>query len=183
LVLALAVTVSGPEPASAECDGPVPSFRAVAPTAERVVIGDVVAVRPRAQDGSGGSSRFTLRVRFVLRGEAPKVMEINDLSTQPCAADVIARVGDRIALAFDGIEYTPPTRVNTVAWIRGTPPSFVGVETISLARTFQILGLSVPETSTLPGPAEAAPHVLPWIVFVGLVSGLVGYRRFRPRRR
>ena len=126
-----------PLQAAAECDGPVPSFRDALATAKRVVIGDVIAVRDgglvKAAASDGWSSRFTLRVRYTPVGAAQQTMDIRDLPTQPCAGVIQAREGDRIALAFDATDFSPPIQVNTVAWIRGTPWDFIGVETISVS--------------------------------------------------
>jgi hypothetical protein len=98
----------GPLQVAAECDGPVPSFSGAVATAKRVVIGDVVAVREgglvKPAASAGSSSRFTLRVRYAVVGDAEKSMEIRDLLTQPCAGVVQAREGDRIALAFNATD-------------------------------------------------------------------------------
>lgn len=186
-LLAAAALTSGATPVGAECQGPVPSFRDVAPTAQRVLIGDVVAVQTGGltePDGSGHSSRFTLRVRYVPRGTAPAVMEISDLPTQPCAGVMVARVGDRIALALDGTDYTPPIPVNTIAWIRGSPPfNDPMFETITVAEVYALLGLAPPPTSTVPtiaGPATPRGDAqLPIVVAMfGLVALSIGWRRF-----
>jgi hypothetical protein len=146
-----------------------------------VIVGDVTGITPsELWDSSvdGRSSRFTLQVRYVLRGEALPVMSIVDLPTQPCAAVVVARVGDRIAIAFDALDFEPPIRVNTVAWIRGTP-AFEGVETITLAETFSLMGLAAPDTSTSPSPKSSQPHTGTIALALASIVAilLVAYRR------
>jgi hypothetical protein len=171
-------------PVAAACDGPVPSFRAVVATARRVIVGDVVGVAPSALSAGrtdGRSARFTLRVRNVLRGEAPAVMEIRDLPTQPCASVVLARTGDRIALALDALDFEPPIHVNTAAWIRGTP--FSGFETITLAQVLSLVG--PPATATLarlPNDDESPPDAS-LIALVGVAAFLFAWRRFSRSRR
>ncbi len=177
-VAALSVAVA---PVAAECDGPYPSFREALPTAQRVVIGDVIAVHsggswsPAAFGGL--SSRFTLRVRYVPRGSAPAQMEIVDLPTQPCAEMVIVREGDRIALLFDGTAFTPPVQVNVAAWIRGTPQDFPGVETTSVREVYRLLGLDPPDTSTAP-PGSPQDAGFPLVFLAAMLGLLVGWRRF-----
>lgn len=170
-----------PHQVAAECDGPVPSFRDALSTAKRVVIGDVIAMRggglvkPAVSDG--WSSRFTLRVRYTPVGDAQRTMEISDLPTQPCASVVIAREGDRIALAFDATDFTPPIQVNTVAWIRGTPWDFIGVETITVAEIFRSLDLTPPDTSTIAErPAREPPIGLLLALAMGALAGSLAWR-------
>jgi hypothetical protein len=176
--IALASLAIGGTPAVAECDGPVPSFRKALATAQRIVIGDVVDVRPGGllePRADGRSSRFTLRVRYVPRGEAPVLMDIRDLEMQPCAGTVTARAGDRIAIAFDAVDFTPPIAVNAVAWIRGTPPT-EEYEAIKQTEVFELLGLDAPDTALATSDPPASPpplSPLPLVVagFVGLVFG------------
>lgn len=169
--------------AAGECDGPVPSFREAVASARRVVIGDVVAVHAPGRGeptSEGWSSRFTLRVRYVPRGGAPAVMEIRDLPTQPCAGWVSARTGDRIALAFDAIAFDPGIQVNTVAWIRGTPWSFTGVETTTVPDAYKLLGLDPPDTSVVSRePPREVPVGLLLVAAAGSLGAVVSQRRFR----
>lgn len=73
LIAGLALSLAGlgltASPVAAACDGPFPSFRDAVGSAERIVIGDVIAADP---DDPGLASRFTLLVRYVLRGDAPR---------------------------------------------------------------------------------------------------------------
>ena len=181
-IIALAVPAAA-APVAAECDGPYPSFRAALPTAQRVVIGDVIAVRRgggwNPAKGGGEASRFTLKVRYVPRGTAPAQVEITDLPTQPCGPAVVVHKGDRIALLFDGTDFTPPVTVNAVAWIRGTPVFDFDDQTITVAEVYRLLGLDPPDTSTAPSVLtdRTGGGFLPLIA--ALAAGLlVGWRRF-----
>ena len=188
-VIAMAAVAVGGSPVVAECDGPPPSFRDALSTAKRIVIGDVTAVHGGglAEVGADGrSSRFTLRIDLVLRGHAPSIMEIQDVVMQPCAGTVIARKGDRIAVAFDALDFTPPIRVNAFAWIRGTPPQ--GNGTVTEAEVLRRLGREAPDTwiGTLRppvAPASAPPSSAPILVVLPGLFGLVlGWRRAGSRR-
>lgn len=182
--IALGALAVGPLQVAAECDGPVPSFRDALATAKRVVIGDVIEVREgglvEAAASDGWSSRFTLRVRYTPVGEAQQTMEIRDLPTQPCAGVIQAREGDRVALAFEATDFSPPIQVNTVAWIRGTPWDYIGVETITVAEVFRWLDLTPPDTATLP---EEPPRELPVGLLVALATGALAGRAVWRRRR
>ena len=183
--IALLGLAAGSLPVAAECDGPIPSFRDALETATRVVIGDVIAVHRGGifeEDGAGAlSSRFTVRVRFTPVGEAPETMEIADLPTQPCATVVMARKGDRIALAFDATDFTPPIHVNTVAWIRGAPPDVAGAETITTAEVFRLLNLAEPDTATADDHWATDAPILALIgVAAAALAGVLAGRR--PRR-
>jgi len=187
-LLATAIAVGAlavsPLQAAADCDGPVPSFRDALATAKRVVIGDVIAVRDggvvEAAANDGWSSRITLRVRYTPVGKAEPTMEVSDLPTQPCAGVVQARKGDRIALAFDATDFSPPIEVNTVAWIRGTPWDYFGVETITVAEAFRLLDLTPPDTATLPEqPTQELPVGLFVALATGALAGGLAWRRSR----
>lgn len=166
--LALLAGMALADPTLAECDGPYPSFRDLTKTATTIVVGDVVAVQPGgAWDpiDNGVASRFTLRIGYVLRGEAEPLVEIKDLPTQPCAAVVGARLGDRIALAIGGTDFEPPQKVNMVAWIDAVPPPGFGpdgmsqAETYSLDGLFALVGVAPLQTSepSVPAPAAESP--------------------------
>jgi hypothetical protein len=179
--LSLALLSASALPVSAECDGPMPSFRHALSSAKRVVIGDVTAVQGGglAEAGSGGrSSRFTIRVRYVVRGQAPHEIAIRDVPTQPCAPGLEAAIGDRIAIAFDATDFTPPIQVNAVAWIRGTPPDYPGIETTSVAEIYLRIGQSPPDTATIEPPSLTTSFP----VAVGLLAAfavgfILGWRR------
>jgi hypothetical protein len=179
--LVAAVLAGSATPVVAECDGPIPSFRDALSTAGRIVIGDVTAVHRGGlvEPGPDGeSSRFTLAVRYVLRGEASAEIEIRDLATQPCAPGVQARVGDRIAIAFDATAFTPPIQVNTVAWVRGATPAYWEVERITVAETFRLLGRTAPDTATVAPARSPEPTRAPLALLASALVGLVlGWRR------
>jgi hypothetical protein len=185
-LLAAGLSAAGVQPVSAECDGPIPSFREATSTAKRIVIGDVIALTPGGlveAGADGRSSRFFLQIRYVLRGEAPSVMEIRDLPTQPCAPSLIAAEGDRLALAFDATDFTPPIKVNTVAWIRGMAPDWIGIETITVPEAFALVGLDPPDTSIEPEPVDRVDPTTPALlgVMTGLLALVVLALRFRRR--
>jgi hypothetical protein len=184
--LALGLAALGATPVAADCDGPVPSFRAYAGSADRIVIGDVIAVDPTAPwtDDQGRSSRFTLRVRYVLRGHADAVMTLRDLAFLPCADHIIiAREGDRIALALGATGFEPKITFDTVAWIRGTPPNFFdSIERITVAEVFSLVGKTAPDTSTTALPDEPSPIGGIAVLLAGFVGGVIGWRRGVPTR-
>lgn len=184
-ILAFSGLVLGPQPVSAECDGPVPPFREYATYASRVVIGDVTAVDLNSpwRDGEGGSSRFTLRVRHVIRGSAGAWMTFRDVPYLPCSDHIfVVHEGDRIALAL-GITGTSilGEDVNTAAWIRGTP--WGDSEQISTAGVYDLFGLVMPDSSTAQSrPQESLPAGAVVVLLAGLVAAVVADRRFRRER-
>ncbi len=94
--LLLAATVA---PVGAEVEGPTPSFRSVLSTARQIVIGDVVAVQSGGQkdpSADGRSSRFTLQVRYVLRGTAQSTMEIWTLPSQRRDDPRVSRIEEQV---------------------------------------------------------------------------------------
>ncbi len=143
--------------ADADCDGPVPSFREHAAKAERVVIGDVVDVDLTANwtDDEGRSSHFVMNVKYVLRGAPEPTMIFQDLEFLPCADHiVIARKGDRIALAMGITAFDPPFTFSTVAWVEGTPPDFVGIERTTVRDAFLLLALDPPADEVALQPVD-----------------------------
>lgn len=191
VVLAGMLAVVQTTTVAAECDGPFPSFRKVAVTAELVVIGDVVGIeRGGAWDPAenGVSSVFALQLRHVLRGEAPALMQFRDLPTQPCASVVGVRLGDRIALAIGGSDFSPPVEANMVAWIeRAPPPGFTGdviseADVFTEAEVFSLLGVELP--SEQAPPVEAPPGLEAQIpILVILAAAMAVAIGWRMRRR
>jgi hypothetical protein len=119
----LLVALAGP--ALAECDGPIPDFRVVVRSAERVFIGDVTATDNPGPDGF--SERFTILVRYVLRGRVHRwPMTIRDLRGSPCSGNIAVTKGQRVALALDGTGLVggQPATINSVAYITGNAPSW-----------------------------------------------------------
>lgn len=171
-------------PVHAECDGPHPTFDRTVATARRLVIGEVVAVRPGGiwdDHDLGVSSRFSVRVDVILRGGSPPRLEIDDVMTQPCAAPLVARRGDRILLALDGSDFAPPVSTNMIAWIDGEPISDVGFETrLSLQEAFALVGRPVPE----PNAPESGPDGSAALLAVGAAAAVgiaIGVVRRRGR--
>lgn len=192
VVLAVALGTASAPSVAAECDGPFPSFAKVATTARVIVTGDVVAVeRGGAWDpiDSGVSSVFTLQLRHVVRGEAPAIMQFRDLQTQPCAAVVGVRLGDRIALAIDGVDFTPPVKSNMVAWIGAPPPPIFGgggmsqAEVLTEEAVFALVGLEFPATE--PAPVSSSKDGSPLLLFAMVVVAVAAFVfwRVRVRRR
>ena len=170
-----------------ECDGPFPSFQHAAPTARRIVIGQVIAPLPGPEGfDDGRTSRFTLRGWSVLDGDRPVEIDIEDLQSQPCAGYIMARPGDRIAIAFDGLDFTPAQVVNAVAWLQGDPPRFDGIESTTIGAIYGLLG-RVPPVLAPPLTAEpvAGPSIDRPIALALLAAALVlvSGSALRPRLR
>ena len=172
-------------PVGAEAEYAPAPFWSVLSRARQIVIGDVVAVQSGGQvDPSidGRSSRFTLQVRYVLRGTAPNAMEIWNLPSQRRDEVVSARQGDRIVLALDGTDASATIRANAVAWIKGEPPGS-DFETVDVGEVFAITGRDPADTSIYP------PGVPPWVSLVvplllvggSLIAILIGWRRHERR--
>lgn len=184
--LALGFAAVGAPPVVADCDGSVPSFRVHAASADRIVIGDVISVDPTSPwtDDRGRSSRFTLQVRYVVRGPADAVMTLRDRAFLPCADHVIlAGTGDRIALALGATGFEPPIRFDTVAWIGGTATDFAGIERMTVAEVFLLVGQTPPETATAAPSTDGTPPPIGFVaaVLAGLVGGAIAWRRVPSR--
>jgi hypothetical protein len=180
-LLAVAAALSASNPVSADCDGPFPEFRNLVKTAKTIVIGDVVAVqRGGAWDpvNGGVSSRFTLQIAYVLRGSSDPVVQINDMPTSECASVVGARLGDRIAIAYDGAEFDRTAGVNMVAWIDAVPPPGFGpggasqAETMSVDDAFALVGQVVPPPAS-PEPAPALAMSPDSLILPGLIAAIL----------
>ncbi len=185
-LLAVAALVAVAGPVAAECNPPGPdaSFRRAVPFASRVVIGTVVEVRP---DGvhplgdEGPSSRFTLAVAEVLRGEAPVRLRLERLETGNCMRWLAVRTGDEIALALDVRQTEPALARNTAAWIRGE--HYLGAfETMTIADVHELVRVAAPDTATAPEDGEGAGPTLVSSVIATLVvtaAATVGWTRLR----
>ena len=136
----------------AECDGPFPSFRSSAATAERIVIGRVTSGEPDASRSDGRTADFTIEGWSVLEGNTPVKEPVQGVQAQPCAGPIVARVGDVIVIAFGGRDFSPSVVVNAVAWISGVPPGTAGIETVSALEVFA-LGGAVPPPEIVGGVA------------------------------
>jgi len=188
-VTALALVCIAPSVVFAECDGPVPSFPDFAPKARTVVIGDVTAIHPGGESLDGHtrtSSRFTLRVGYVLKGTAHRRdMEVRDVVYIACnGGKIVAAKGDRIILAL-GFTLSGGVKANTVAWIVGTPQPTA--QRIRFDEAYALFGLdpgddgvtAAPDTGTLP----TTPHDgLPWLLLFGFeFLAAAGVLLVRPR--
>jgi MYXO-CTERM domain-containing protein len=183
---AAGLTAATARPVSASCDGPIPSFREFAAAASRIVIGRVTAVDSTApwRDDEGRSSRFTLRIDYVVRGESPATMEVRDAAFLGCADHiVIARVGDEIALAFDVPGLLGEGSLSTIpAWVKGTPMEWGGAETITVREVFSLVGKTVPP-ATSTDAATSAPGSTPiWPAF-GVLAAFLATAWVQRRRR
>lgn len=190
MVLALGLGIAAAGTALADCDAVMPSFHDYAPSTKLVVIGDVTAVeRSPWQDAEGRSSRFTLRVSAVLRGRAPAVMRLRDIAYSQCADHkILVAKGDRIALALNGVAFTPPVPFSTIAWIRGRPGGWFGVETTTEADVLARFRSMPPNTATAPGsPRQDGPPFaligLPGVAAWFLVVMKASRHGRRPARR
>lgn len=155
-----------PAGALADCDGVIPPFGEFAPTASRIVIGEVTSTDPNApwKGGHGASSRFTLRIDYVVRGSAASVLTVRDQPFLPCADHIIqARPGDRIALAFDialnleGFGAAPDAKFATIAWVAANAPrEWWEVEQLTVAEVYELAGEPPPTDTLSDDPARSA---------------------------
>jgi hypothetical protein len=183
-VLAVALVIT-PSIALGECDGPFPSFEHAAPSARRIVIGQVIATLPGADAlDDGRTSRFVLRGWSVLESDSPVEIDVADLQSQPCAGYIVARPGDRIAIAFEGHDFAPAQVVNAVAWLQGDPPRVDGIESTTIGAIYALLG-RVPPVLASPSPTEpgTGPFIDWPIALAVLVAGVSGLGVFVWRRR
>ncbi len=106
-------------------------------------------------------------------------MTLRDLAFLPCPDHIImARQGDRIALALGATVGSNPTTFDTVAWIRGTPPDFAGIERITVAEAFSLVGKTPPDTATAaPPPGSTLPIGGMAVLLAGLMGGVIAWRR------
>ncbi|MFP5342893.1 MAG: hypothetical protein ACLGIJ_08220 [Candidatus Limnocylindria bacterium] len=175
------------EVVAAECDGPYPSFTNAAPTASRVLIGQVVAIDPGPDappDEAGRTSRFFLRGWSVLEDDRIVEERFEDVQSQPCAGYVVGRVGDVIALAIGGRDFEPPQVVNAVAWIQGVPPQRIGIETVTIADVYMLVGRPMPDPLPMAAAAPRTSPVLPVLIAAGSIALLLagGFVLFRASR-
>lgn len=175
MVAVLAALFVCAAPVAAECTrlDRWPSFRDAARSARTIVIGEVIGGGPE-----NWLDTFAFRVDEVVRGTAPHVMQIHELrSGLPltiCPSDSFAWVmnGDHLALALGALASDGKTRINAVAYVRGSPDSFLmpGVERIPAAEVRELAGL--PATDALAdqdaGPSSAPLVLLSAILGAGL---------------
>ena len=184
LVALLAAVTSGlvmsPAAVSAECfeSDPWPSFKAVAPTATQVVVGEVIAEED-------GGAVFELRLLDVLRGtgETGQVIEFDHLSSglpsRFCGTVARVEVGDVIGVATDGV-LDGTSGVNTVAFAKGEPRAMFmpAVERLNREEMAALVPPAVADTSPVPiGPVAAAVGLLLLLVAAVLIGDHLNTRR------
>jgi hypothetical protein len=173
VLAALSITVVGvlgfARGVAAYCEVPPPFAETIA-SAQQIVIGDVAAVRPGNDDGTGRSTSFTLHVTHVVRGSALANLNMDNVPTWGCPGSVAAAVGDRIALALNATAFDPPTAGTGVAWIVGQPPE--GLERTNIEAVYKLAGVPMP---TSDAEAPNSDPSSPWLgpVMWGLAVGFV----------
>lgn len=172
-------------PVAAECTklDRWPSFADAIPTARRVVIGEVT--EDRDPNSSGYLGAFGLRIDEVLRGQGQvgAVWDVRYLTSglagRICPDGSYLRVlrGDVIALAFDAVGPDRRTRVNVVAWLRGTPDAMqAGVGEITIAELRHLVALPATDSDVDP-PAEP-----PWPALVAPIGSSLAFLLYASRR-
>jgi hypothetical protein len=158
-------------PARAECDGPYPPFREAAATADRIVYGEVVDAQPVDWGvGDGLTSRFAVQGWSLLGGARPDRVEVMDLVSQPCAGYLVARLGDWVAIAFEGRAFSTNVEVNAITWIAGRPPDRDGLESMTEWELFALPGVDPPPAADPPAPG----YGLGWLGVAALLGVLAG---------
>jgi len=181
-------------PVAAECTqlDPWPSFTAAAPSAQRIVVGEVV--HSFRDDSADNAIEFRVRVDEVLRGEGAAGLDFrggtrSGAPSTVCGDSILrVHVGDVLAFAFDARIESAPGPVLAVAWVRGIPDDFLmpGAETLSLGRVHELAPPTVdrPLSSGEPDPAELplVPVAIAGILLSVLLLGSVPLfrRRVRP---
>ena len=156
---------------AAECDGPPPPFAETVASSRQVFIGDVVAVRPGSLAVDGRSNRFTLQVTDAVKGGPTGPLEIDEVMTQECDGQIVARIGDRIAVALKATAFHPPVAANGVAWIEGDPPE--NFEKTTINEVYRLAGVPIPDSTVALDTAPEPPPTWLGPVMWGLVVGLV----------
>jgi hypothetical protein len=156
---------------AAECDGPPPPFDETVLSSRQVFIGDVVAVKPGSLAVDGRSNGFTMHVTHAVKGGPTGPLEINEVMTQDCDGQIVARLGDRIAVALKATAFHPPVAANGVAWIEGDPPE--NFEKTTINEVYRLAGVPIPDSTVALDTAPERPP--PWLgaVMWGLAVGLV----------
>jgi len=96
---------------------------------------------------------------------------------------LVARLGDRVAIAFGGRAFTTQIEGNAIAWIAGRMPDGAGLERLTEAGLFELVdidpALSAPESvdqpSEIPSPLIAAAGGI-------AMAAALGLRRMRADR-
>jgi hypothetical protein len=149
-------------PVAAECVGPEdpwPSFRSAAPSAERIIVG-VVLAPTNSSDSTGALAAFRLRITSVLRGPASPgdVLDIigmkSGLPLTVCAQTVLTLVpGDVVALALNAKADDGATTINTVAFLRKAGETYVvDVEELTFGELMALVSPTEPPTEQAAEP-------------------------------
>lgn len=177
-------------PVAAECTeiDPWPSFTEAAPTATRIVLGEVV--ESYFDDSADNAVHFRVRVDEVLRGSPQSTLEFREevRSGAPlklCPGDSLlrGRVGDVLAFAFDARISSSPDPVLAVAWVRGRPHAFLmpGAERLTVSQVRALARLPATDTATPhPGDDSGDPPVAVFLGLFAAITLLVMRRRTRP---
>jgi hypothetical protein len=191
-LVGVALELAAPAPARAECtvSEPWPSFRQVAPSADRIIVGTVTW-----NPGGRFNNRFTLNVDEVLRGKAPESIEfkafVSGMPVVRCddgALRVRKRVGQRMAIAYGGHVPSVKGPINTVAFIKPSRPTFINpnLERLTIEEVRQIARMPATDTAapTAGGtPAASAPMLaLPWILGAITLAWMIALGPVRRRR-
>jgi hypothetical protein len=139
----------------------------VARTADQVVIGAVSNAEIEAPNEY--ASAFTVSVERVLVGPRQAVIEVRDLVTNPaCGTTLMARDGDRIALAIGGTDFGHAKRVSAIAYLAGIPHR-PDIESMTVADVYVAAG--IPDTAALPAARPVGVAV--WLVVAAAIGGCV----------
>lgn len=150
------------------------TFTEVAPSAARIVIGTVTNARAVDEEGDGYASVFQLTAEEVLRGPDAAVVEVNEAVNNPaCGTVVLARNGDRIALAMGGSALGSDD-VSAIAYLDGVPHR-PDIEMMSRAEAYAAAGIELSDTA-ISSPRRTAP--LGWLLVV-VAAALIAFRQRR----
>jgi hypothetical protein len=157
---AVVMTLGWPASADAACSSAWVSFTEVAPSAARVLIGTVA--NAQALEGDGYASVFHVTVEEILRGPHVAVVEVNEAVNNPaCGTVILARDGDRIALAMGG-SALGSDNLSAVAYLAGVPHR-PDIEMMSRAEAYAAADIELPDTA-LWSSRRTAP--LGWLLVV-----------------
>ncbi len=159
---AVLITLGWPASVDAACSSAWVTFTEVAPSAARIVIGTVTNATAVDEEGDGYASVFQLTAEEVLRGPAAAVLEVNEAVNNPaCGTVVLARNGDRIALAMGGSALGSDD-VSAIAYLAGVP-HHPDIEMMSRAQAYAAAGIELPDTA-ISSSRRTAP--LGWLLVV-----------------
>lgn len=170
IAAAVLITLGWSASADAACSSAWVTFTEVAPSAERVVIGTVTDAIPP----DDYASAFSVSVEEVLRGpDAPQIELREAINNPACGTVVLARNGDRIALAMGGSALESDD-VTAIAYLEGVPHR-PDIEVMTRAEAYAAAGVELPDTAIEPSRSRAP---LGWVLF-GFAVILIAVRRRR----